>query len=61
MILVLPPNKFFQITVENVNSMFELITIGINNQEIIYLPFSHEFPVQLNKNESIWLVVNSPF
>jgi hypothetical protein len=32
MILVLPANKFFQITVENVNPIFEAITIGINNQ-----------------------------
>ena len=50
MIIALPANKFFQISVENKNKHFELITLGINNQEVIFLPFNHEFPVQINKN-----------
>lgn len=61
MIMTLPANKFFQISIANNNKEITLITIGINNQEIIYLPFSHEFPVQLQKNEQIYVVVNSGF
>ena len=61
MIIALPANKFFQISVENNNKHFELITLGINNQEVIFLPFNHEFPVKINRNESINVVINSPF
>lgn len=60
-IVALPGNKFYQIQVDNQNKAFEIITLGINNQEIIYLPFNHEFPLQLNKGEFIYLVINSPF
>ena len=35
--------------------------MGINNQEIIFLPVDHEFPVQLKKGEHIYMVVNVPF
>ena len=41
MIMSLPANKFFQISITNNNKEITLITIGINNQEIIYLPFGH--------------------
>ncbi len=35
--------------------------MGINNQEIIYLPFNHEFPLQLSKGDFIYLIISSPF
>ncbi len=61
MVMSLPANKQFQIIISNENKQIELVTLGINNQEIIYLPFNHEFPVQLNKGEFIYIAINSPF
>lgn len=61
MIMTLPPNQFFQISITNPEKIFELLTIGINNREIIYLPQGYEFPIQLQKGEYIYLVINVPF
>lgn len=61
MIMELPANKFFQIKVTSPDTNVQLLTIGINNQEIIYLPINHEFPVQLQPNEYIYLVVSVPY
>lgn len=57
----LPANKLFQIDIVNPDKALQVITIGINNKEIIYLPYNHEFPVQLHKGEYIYLVINVPF
>lgn len=40
-IMALPGNRLFQIQVTNENKEFEIVTLGINNQEVIYLPFNH--------------------
>jgi hypothetical protein len=49
MIMALPANSLFQIDITNPEKTYQLLTIGINNHEIIYLPYNHEFPVQLQK------------
>ena len=61
MIMLLPANKLFQIEIVNPDKALQVITIGVNNKEIIYLPYNHEFPVQLQKGEYIYLVINVPF
>lgn len=57
----LPANKFFLIEITNPSKDIQLVTLGVNNQEIIYLPFNHELPVQLGKGEHTYLVINVPF
>jgi hypothetical protein len=49
MLLRLPANKFYMIQLTNNNDKDYLFTLGVNNREIIYLPFDHEFPVLLAK------------
>ena len=61
MLMTLPANHFFQIEVSHPEKTLEWLTVGVNNQEIIYLPLSHEFPVRLEKNEYIYLMVNAPY
>ncbi len=36
--------------------------MGINHQEVIFLPFNHEYPFQLHKNEYLNVLsdVNNP-
>lgn len=48
---------FFSVT--NQNDKNTLFTIGVNNREIIYLPFDHEFPIELAASEYIYLVLNT--
>ena len=38
-----------------------MITISINNQEVIFLPFDREFPTQIGKGQHVYLVINFPF
>jgi hypothetical protein len=44
--------------VTNKNDKDTLFTLGINNREIIYLPFDHEFPLLLAKSDHIYIVLN---
>lgn len=59
--MVLPGNRFFRIEIASESKAVEIVTLGINNQEIIFLPFSHEFPLQLNKGEYIFIVLNTAY
>jgi hypothetical protein len=58
MLFSLPAQKFFIIKAKNPNNKEETFTIGINHQEVIYLPFNHDFPFSLHKSESINLLVD---
>lgn len=47
MLMQLPAKKAYFFEVTNNNDKDTLFTLGINNREIIYLPFDHNFPVAL--------------
>jgi hypothetical protein len=59
--MTLPANKLYQIELVSSDKNLQIVTLGINNREIIYLPYNHEFPVQLQKNEYIYLVISTPY
>jgi hypothetical protein len=43
----LPGKQTYIFSINNTDDKSVIYTIGINNREIIYLPFDHEFPIQL--------------
>lgn len=49
LLMLLPAKKAYLFQVTNNNDKDVLYTLGINNREIIYLPFDHEFPLHLAK------------
>jgi hypothetical protein len=51
--------KAYFFTVTNQNDKNTLFTIGVNNREIIYLPFDHEFPIELAPSEYLYLVLHT--
>lgn len=59
LLMRLPAKKayFFQVT--NNNDKDTLFTLGINNREIIYLPFDHEFPIALPESDHVYIVINT--
>ena len=50
MLMLLPAKRKYMIMVTSKNDNDVIVTLGINNREVIYLPFDHEFPIQLNRN-----------
>lgn len=58
----LPAQKFIIIKMKNPSDAEQKVSVGINHQEVILLPFNHEFPFPLHKKESINLLidVNNP-
>jgi hypothetical protein len=58
----LPEHNFFIFELTNPGSKEERISMGINHQEVILLPFDHEFPFQLHKGEALNILadVNIP-
>jgi hypothetical protein len=59
MLMKLPAKQSYFFEVTNNNDKDTLFTLGINNREIIYLPFDHEFPVYLTRADHIFLVLNT--
>jgi hypothetical protein len=45
----LPQSPCFQIQLSNPSSKAINVSMGINHQEVIFLPFNHEYPLQLHK------------
>lgn len=57
LLLSLPEKNYFEIDLLNPSSKPEVISIGINHQELIILPFDHEFPFTLHAKEDINFLV----
>ncbi len=57
--MLLPAKKAYLFQVTNNNDKDLLYTLGINNREIIYLPFEHQFPLHLAKTQFIYIVLNT--
>lgn len=57
LLMLLPAKQTYMIELTNNNERDVLYTLGINNREIIYLPFDHEFPVRLGNTEYIYIVL----
>jgi hypothetical protein len=45
----LPAQNFIIIKMKNPSTAEQKISVGINHQEVILLPFNHEFPFPLHK------------
>jgi hypothetical protein len=58
----LPAQKLIVIKMKNPSEAEQKVSIGINHQEVVLLPFNHEFPFPLHKKETInFLIdVNNP-
>lgn len=56
---MLPGKSAYVFKITNQNEKNSIFTIGVNNREIIYLPFDHEFPIELAPKEYIYLVLNT--
>lgn len=59
LLMMLPAKKAYFIEITNNNDKDTLFTLGVNNREIMYLPFDHEFPVYLSKSEFVYIVLNN--
>ena len=57
--MLLPAKKAYLFQVTNNNDKDLLYTLGINNREIIYLPFEHQFPLHLAQTQFIYIVLNT--
>lgn len=57
--VMLPGKSAYVFKITNQNEKNSIFTIGVNNREIIYLPFDHEFPIELAPKEYIYLVLNT--
>jgi hypothetical protein len=62
LLLSFPPHNCFAIEVTNPTAAATKVSMGINHQEVIFLPFNHEFPLQLHPLEylNILIDVNIP-
>lgn len=58
----LPTSVCFEIQLSNPTSKSIKASMGINHQEVLFLPFNHEYPFQLHKNEYLNILadVNIP-
>lgn len=59
LLMMLPAKKAYFCEITNNNDKDTLFTLGVNNREIIYLPFEHDFPLYLNQAEYIYIVLNN--
>lgn len=56
---MLPAKSAYIFKIVNENDKNTIFTIGVNNREIIYLPFDHEFPIELAPKEYLYIVLNT--
>ena len=54
----LPDQNFFVFELKNPSDKEKRVSMGINHQEVILLPFNHEFPFQLHKKEELNILVD---
>ena len=44
-----PLSRCFEVELVNPTSKEEPVSMGINHQEVVLLPFNHDYPFQLHK------------
>lgn len=54
----LPAKNFIVIVMKNPSDKQQKVSLGINHQEVILLPFDHDFSFPLHKKQDINLLVD---
>lgn len=57
LLFLLPPKYHFEIILENNDDNSFPVSMGINHQEIMFLPLDHEYPFTLNEGEKLDFLV----
>jgi len=57
LVFQLPQKTRFEIVLNNDRNESFPISIGINHQEIMFLPLGHEYPFAIHQSENIHFVV----